>query len=90
MDVICYSINSFRALSWVIHVIWLLSKETIYLGSKWIPDSLHALIFTCYFCKEDLKKSVEKDLRSTQGEGGNNNAQMKYIILFPHVIQIMV
>lgn len=90
-DCVCCSINSFHALSRFIHVIWrLLAKETIYIQEVNGSDSAHALTSTGYFCKDDFFKiSFEKDFRSTQGKGGNNNAQMKYVILFPFVIQSM-
>ena len=84
-----------------IHIICrVLAKETIYSGSDWLPDSVHSLPSTCYFCKDycllllqrlfGKKLSFEKDFRSTQGKGNNKNAQMKYVILFPYVIQSMV
>lgn len=50
----------------------------------------HPFIYLLFLQRGLKKNSVEKDLRSTQGEGGDNNAQVKYIILFPHVIQSMV
>lgn len=65
-------------------------RNNTYSGSEWLPDSAHALTSTGYFCKDDFFKiSFEKDFRSTQGKGGNNNAQVEYVILFPYVIQSM-
>lgn len=91
MGGICCCINSFQALSWFICVIWrLLAKETIYVqevnGSltQYLP--LHLPVT---FAKMISKKnSVEINFRSTQGKRRDNNAQMKYIILFPMCFKV--
>lgn len=50
-----------------------------------MPLHLHTTFAKIFFLI-----SIEKHLRSTQENGGDDNAQTKYLILFPDMIQNMV